>query len=118
MKDDITNSEDFLGMKVRVTMDRMLGQKHPKYEWSYPLNYGFIEGTRSPDGEELDAYVIGVDTPVATFEGICVAIIKRENDDDDKLVVVPKEIASNVSDEMIRNATHFQEQYFKSIIVR
>jgi inorganic pyrophosphatase len=80
------------------------------------LNYGFIPGTISPDGEELDAYVIGVDVPIQTFTGKCIAVIHRTNDDDDKLVVVPDGV--ELSDDEIRKATDFQEQYFKSEIIR
>lgn len=40
-------------------MDRPLGTKHPKHGWEYPVNYGYIPGTVSGDGEELDAYILG-----------------------------------------------------------
>ena len=26
----------------------------------YPINYGYIEGVMAPDGEEQDAYILGV----------------------------------------------------------
>ena len=45
----------------------------------------------SPDGEEFDAYILGVDKPLDQFEGICIAVIHRLNDKDDKLVVVPEQ---------------------------
>ncbi len=70
----------------------------------------------SPDGEELDAYAIGPDLPLRTFKGICIAVIHRTNDDDDKLVVVPENV--KVTDDEIHSATHFQEQFFKSEIIR
>ncbi|HET8574670.1 MAG TPA: inorganic diphosphatase [Candidatus Paceibacterota bacterium] len=54
------------------------------------MNYGFVPGTLSPDGEELDAYVLEVDKPVHTFSGICIAIIHRASDDDDKLALFPQ----------------------------
>jgi inorganic pyrophosphatase len=112
-----TNAEDYLGKKVKVKMDRPLHSKHPKHGWEYELNYGFVPDTKSPDGEELDAYVIGVDEPVDEFEGICVAIIHRTDDDDDKLIVVTPD-QTDISDEDIRSKTHFQEQWFISVIVR
>lgn len=112
----MTNAHDFLGKIVAVTMDRPLGSKHPKHGFVYPVNYGFVPGTLSPDGEELDAYVLGIDQPKENFTGRCVAIIHRTNDNDDKLVVIPDGIA--FTDEEIRSATHFQEQYFTSTIIR
>ena len=33
------------------------------------LNYGYIPNTISGDGDELDAYVVGVFEPVVEFEG-------------------------------------------------
>jgi len=97
-------------------MDRPLGTKHPKHGFVYSLNYGFIPNTLAPDGEELDAYVLGVFEPVDQFEGKCIAIIHRTNDDDDKLVVAPKE--KNYSDEQIMALTEFQERFFESEMIR
>lgn len=111
-----TNARDFLGKTVVATMDRQLGTKHPKHGFEYLVNYGFIAGTLSPDGEELDAYVLGVDEPLPTFKGICAAVIHRTNDNDDKLVVLPE--GREISGDEIRTATHFQEQYFVSEIIR
>lgn len=113
----ITPATNFLGKKVTVIMDRPLGSKHPKFDWKYPLNYGYVANTLSPDGEELDAYVIGINIPVETFTGFCVAVIHRMNDDDDKLIVVP-ENQKEITDEKIREATEFQEKYFESEIIR
>ena len=107
----------YLGKKVEVIIDRPIGSKHPKYSFVYEANYGYIPDTKAPDGEELDAYVLGVETPIESFMGKCVAIIHRLNDDDDKLVVVPK-LNENMGDEEIRSATHFQEQFFQSEIIR
>ena len=41
-------------------MDRPLGCKHPKYGFIYPVNYGYVPKTVSGDGEEWDAYVLGI----------------------------------------------------------
>ncbi len=99
-----------------MQMDRPLGSTHPKHGFEYPVNYGFIPGTEAPDGEELDAYVLGPDEPLKTFEGRCIAIIHRLNDNDDKLIVC--EDGKEFDDEKIRELTNFQEQWFESEIVR
>ena len=106
----------FLGKIVTVIIDRPLGSKHPKNDLIYAINYGYLENTKAPDGEEIDAYVLGMDIPINEFTGKCIAVIHRLNDDDDKLVVVSEN--KTFSDEEIRNQTHFQEQYFKSKIIR
>lgn len=109
-------SYEYIGQKVTAHIDRPLNTKHPKHGFVYPVNYGYIPNTVSGDGEELDCYILGVDEPLKTFEGECIAVIHRTNDDDDKLVVVP--VGENVSDEEIRKLTNFQEQYFESEIIR
>jgi len=114
MKDLYTQ---YLGKNVQVTMDRPLGSNHPKRGFRYEVNYGFIPDTKAPDGEEIDAYILGVDTPLKKFSGKCIAVIHRLNDDDDKLIVVP-ESSEGITDDEIKNLTLFQEQYYKSIIIR
>lgn len=109
-------SKRFLGKTVKVVMDRPLGTTHPKHGFVYETNYGYIPDTISGDGEELDAYVLGQHKPLNTFEGEVIAIIHRLDDDDDKLIVVEK--GRKYSDEQIRVLTEFQEQWFKSEIIR
>ena len=113
---EITNSKDFLGKLVTMKVDRQLGSRHPKHGFMYMLNYGFIPNTISPDGEELDAYLVGVFEPVEEYEGHVIAVIHRTNDDDDKLIVAPKDV--DYSDDAIRAMTEFQERFFESIILR
>lgn len=109
-------SREYLNKTVVVKMDRPMGSTHPKHDFIYPVNYGYIPNTISGDGEELDAYVLGVFEPLKTFEGKVIAIIHRVSDNDDKLVVVPEN--KTYSDEQIRALTEFQEQWFKSEIWR
>jgi inorganic pyrophosphatase len=107
----------YLGKDVNVTMDRPLGSNHPKHGFKYEVNYGYIPETKAPDGEEIDAYVLGINIPLEKFSGKCIAVIHRLNDDDDKLVVVPESSKEMIDDE-IRKLTFFQEQYFTSNIIR
>lgn len=107
-------TKDYIGKKVFVKIDRPLASKHPKHNFIYLLNYGYIPNTISGDGEELDAYVLGVFESIDSFEGKVIAVIHRLNDNDDKLVVANKDY----SDEAIRDLTEFQERFFESIIVR
>lgn len=109
-------AKEFLGKHVEVVFDRPLGSAHPKHGFIYEVNYGYIPGVMAADGEELDAYFLGTQESLATAEGAVVAIIHRENDDDDKLVVMPE--GQNMSDEEIMQAVAFQEQFFKSTIIR
>ncbi len=110
------NSKDYIGKIVKVKIDRPLGSRHPKWDMIYTVNYGYIPNTISGDGEELDCYVLGVFEPVKEFEGKCIAVIKRINEDDDKLIIVPRD--KDYSNEQIEALTEFQERYFKSEIIR
>lgn len=110
------NCLDFLNKIVTVKIDRPLGSKHPNWDMIYPVNYGYVPNSLSVDNEELDCYVLGVDKPIDSFTGRCIAVIRRKNENDDKLVVVPDN--TNYSDEQIRTLTEFQEQYFESEIIR
>ena len=98
------NLKKYIGKKVTVTVDRKMGSKHPKWGFIYPNNYGYIPNTVSGDGEELDAYILGVFDPVESCEGVCIAILHRLTEDDDKLIVVPENV--NYTDEQI-NALSF-----------
>ena len=55
-----SSSQKYVEKIVSVVMDRPLGCKHPKYGFIYPVNYGYVPKTVSGDGEEWDAYVLGI----------------------------------------------------------
>jgi len=109
-------AKEYLGQTLSIHIDRPLGSRHPQHGFFYPLNYGFLPGVMAPDGEELDAYVLGIFEPLEQFEGKCIAVIHRLDDDDDKLVLAPEGV--NYSDEQIRALTEFQERFFKVEIIR
>lgn len=109
-------AKQFLGKEVEVVMDRPLGSKHPKHGFVYEVNYGYIEGVKAPDGEDLDVYYLGANEPLEKAAGICIAIAHRKDNDDDKLIVVPKGV--EMTDEQIMSVIHFQEQYFDTQIIR
>lgn len=101
-----------LGKSVTVIVDRPLGTYHPKYKTlQYSLNYGYIEGILAADGEEQDAYILGVNEPIKEFHGKVIAIIHRFDDVEEKWVVAP-EGASFSKDEILKQV-NFQEQFFK-----
>ena len=64
----------------------------------------------------LQDHVLGVFETVESFEGICIAVLHRLTDDDDKLIVVPEDV--NYTDEQINALTEYQERFFKHIIIR
>lgn len=104
--------QDILGKDVHVVVDRPIGYLHG--DILYPVNYGFIPGIIAGDGEEQDAYILGVTEPVSAFDGQVIGAIFRKNDCEDKLVVAPKGMLLHQG--QIAQAVHFQEQYFDTYI--
>ena len=105
-----------IGRTVTVTVDRPLGSYHPEHKTMYyPINYGYVEGIMAPDGEEQDVYILGVDEAIEKFTGKIIAIVHRNDDVEEKWVVVPE--GMTFTKEEIREQIHFQEQYFDSEIV-
>ena len=103
----------YLGKTVQIKIDRPIGSVHPQYpEMIYPINYGYIPGTQSDDGEEVDVYLLGVDTPVEEYTAKIIAVVYRKDDKEQKLVAAPEEMHFHAS--QIQRAIRFQEQYFRS----
>lgn len=104
-----------VGRKVTVVIDRPLGSYHPEHSnLYYPINYGYIEGVIAGDGEEQDAYILGIDYPISSFTGVVIAVVHRKDDVEEKWVVAPEGV--RYSKEEIRKQIEFQEQYFDSEI--
>nr|MDD5837579.1 inorganic pyrophosphatase [Eubacteriales bacterium] len=102
-------------MTVTVKIDRPLGSYHPKHkDLYYPINYGYVEGVIAGDGEEQDAYIIGINEPLETFTGNIIAVIHRINDNENKWVVAKEN--TNYTVQEIEKQVHFQEKYFEHFI--
>ena len=100
--------QQWLGQLVHVVVDRPVGYRHGSI--LYPINYGYLPGIMGGDGEEQDAYILGVCEPITEFDGQVVAAIHRRNDCEDKLVVAP--VGSRYHQGEIAEAVYFQEQFF------
>ncbi|MBQ8429809.1 MAG: inorganic pyrophosphatase [Clostridia bacterium] len=112
-----SNYDEIIDKKVRVIVDRPLGSAHPKYQsLIYPLNYGYIEGVITGDGECQDCYILGENEPIKAFNGVVIAIIHRLNDVEDKWVVAREGVL--FSEQEILDAVAFQEQYFNIKLIR
>lgn len=110
------NYATIIGSIVTVTVDRPLGSFHPKHDdIFYPINYGYVEGVKAPDGEWQDAYILGANEPVESFTGRVIAVIHRLDDVEDKWVVCSEN--ESFSKKEIAEKTAFQEKFFKTEIV-
>lgn len=105
-----------IGKIVTVTVDRPLGTYHPKHkDIYYMVNYGYIDGVIAPDGEEQDAYILGLDYPLNSFEGIVIAVVYRKDDVEDKWIVAPKGVT--YTEKEIMEKIEFQEKFFDSYLI-
>ena len=105
-----------LGKSVSVVIDRKIGTRHPKRPHViYPINYGYLEDVLSADGEGADAYVMGVNEPVDTFRGKVIALVHREDDIEDKLVVAPE--GESYTAEEIEKTVFFQEEAYRHSLI-
>ena len=102
-----------LGKTVHVEIDRPIGYRHG--DITYPVNYGYIPGMTAGDGEEQDAYILGIDKPLSSFDGQVVGAVCRRNDVEDKLIVAPEGMVFHQG--QIAEATNFQEQYFDTYVL-
>ena len=105
-----------IGKAVKVIVDRPIGTHHPNHkDLIYSVNYGYVPETFAPDGEEQDAYILGVNESVTEFVGKVIAIIHRLNDIEDKWVVATE--GKFFTKEEIANSVAFQEKFFDIEIV-
>ena len=108
--------ESYLGKTVDIEIDRPIGYVHHKGEKTlvYPINYGYIPNVLGGDGEELDVFLLGVDTPAESFTGRIIGIVYRADDVEDKLVMSPEGMTFSAQE--IAQAVRFQEKYYHTTI--
>jgi len=106
----------YLGKKATIKIDRPIGYVHKKGEkvLNYPINYGYLPEVIGGDGENIDVYLLGVNEIVDTYKGKIIAIVHRENDSEDKLVMAP--VGMKFTEQEIADAVEFQEKYYKTYI--
>ena len=100
MLKDIEKYKFYLNKEVLVKVDRKLGEEHPNFDFIYPVNY---------------VYILGIFYPVDEFKGICKAVICRYDDNENKLIVVPRDKSYSV--EQVEALIEFQEKFFKHKII-
>lgn len=99
-----------IGEKFHVIVDYKIGEFDPMYpNIKCQLNCGHIENVIDASGEIQKAYVLGVETPIETFDGRLIAIIHRLNDMENKWVIANRDFTK----EEIFEAVSFYEKYFK-----
>jgi inorganic pyrophosphatase len=76
-----------------LVVDRRKGSVHPRHQsWTYPLDYGYLAGTRSGDGEGIDVWIGS--QPGAEVTGAVCTVDLEQGDAEVKILVgcTPAEI--------------------------
>ena len=71
-----------------IVIDRPKGSPHPRYpEVIYPLDYGYLEGTTSADGDGTDVWLGSLNTIDKTLTGILCTFDTLKHDAEIKLLI-------------------------------
>jgi len=76
--------DDFVGAR-EIVIDRPRGSTHPRYDdLVYPIDYGYLAGTRAGDGEGVDIWVGSA--PIKNVGGFAVSIDLLKSDAEVKIL--------------------------------
>ena len=79
----------WIGKTLEVVIDRKAGTSHPEHPMIvYLVDYGYIPGTLSGDGEPLDVYLIGSRTHGRRRPAQIIGFVLRYSEDDPKMIAV------------------------------
>lgn len=106
---------EYLGSIIDVTVDKPIGSRNSKYNFIYPINYGYTEDKKLGSNKKIGVYILGEFEALEEFRGRVIGIIKRKNHREDQLVVAKRLISYGKSD--LEVLTEFQERYFESEVI-
>lgn len=103
---------DKLAETSQIVIDRPKGSAHPRFtQYIYPLDYGYLEGTSSMDGEGIDLW-LGTDPAGKLTAILCtVDLIKRDSEIKLLLGCTEEEIQTVL-------AFHNQSELMRGMLVR
>ena len=98
---------DRLIASSKIVIDRPKDSRHPKWpDFIYPVNYGYLEGTSSMDGEGVDLWLGSAEEKKLT--ALFVTVDPKKKDAEIKLVI-------GCTGEEIRSIDHFFNGYGDSM---
>ena len=112
MSSDFWAVLDRLVSESKLVIDRPKGSTHWRYpDYVYPLNYGYLEGTSSMDGDGIDVW-IGTDSDRTVKGVICtVDLVKRDSEIKILLGCTEEEI-------LLLERDHNVSELMKGVLVR
>lgn len=102
---------DELVEKSEIVIDRPKGSAHPRYpEFVYKVDYGYLKGTSSMDGDGIDVWV---GTAERNIDAIICTVDLMKQDSEIKIL-----IGCTEEEKEIVYRTHNESEYMKGIMVR
>ena len=96
-----------------IKIDRPKGSHHPNFPDApaYPLDYGFLEGTSSMDGEGIDCFVGSLGDNI--IRGILCTVDSQKKDSEIKLLINCTDIEMNIAYEHLNKPS-----FFKALLIK
>lgn len=71
---------DKLIIESKIVIDRPKGTKHPRFDFIYPLDYGYLENTSSMDGGGIDVWRGSMNTDLCDAVICTVDLLKKDSE--------------------------------------
>lgn len=103
---------DRLVQESEIVIDRPKGSTHPRFpDYTYPLDYGYLKGTSSMDGDGIDVWC-GSEPSIGVVGVICtVDLLKRDSEIKILLGCTETEIRTVEAD-------HNESECMKGLLIR
>lgn len=112
MDNDFWRALDALIAQSKIVIDRPRGSAHPRYpHLIYPVDYGYLSGTASMDGEGIDVW-LGTD-PTRRLDALICTVDLLKRDSEIKLL-----IGCTEAEKQAALAHHNNSTYMKGMLIR
>lgn len=103
---------DRLVQTSQIVIDRPKGSAHPRYpDMIYPVDYGYLQGTASMDGEGIDVWR-GTD-PAQRVDAVVCTVDLLKQDSEIKIL-----IGCTEEEKVLVCETHNDSEYMKGLLIR
>jgi GNAT superfamily N-acetyltransferase len=102
---------DTLISKSQIVIDRPKGTRHPRFDFTYPLDYGYLKDTSAMDGGGIDVWRGSFLESICDAVACTVDLLKR--DSEIKLL-----IGCNAEEKAVIMRFHNNSEYMKGVMIR
>lgn len=79
-KKEFWTAIDKLVMESKIIIDRPKGTKHPRFDFTYPLDYGYLENTSSMDGGGIDVWHGSLEADLCDAVICTIDLLKKDSE--------------------------------------